>query len=266
MNFSCRTLISRSRNSFILGISKNSILIDDLSTLRSYRSNYKLRRYKYDHCTSKIVGSKCKNGSNRKDFSDSGSWGRAKIFRRCCRGNDRSRGVSMVMNVASDVRNHSTSSSSSSSLSEARVNEKSFEKYYIQGGLNVGVDAKPLVIDRIEDGSGLGVEEKEDSIGVNTNDIEGMNEVEASSHKAKFSEIEQEAWGLLRNSILNYCGNPVGTVAANDPNDKEALNYDQVFIRDFVPSALAFLLKGEGDIVKNFLLHTLQLQVISCNL
>ncbi|KNA23240.1 hypothetical protein SOVF_026670 [Spinacia oleracea] len=166
----------------------------------------------------------------------------------------------MVMNVASDVRNHSTSSSSSSSLSEARVNEKSFEKYYIQGGLNVGVDAKPLVIDRIEDGSGLGVEEKEDSIGVNTNDIEGMNEVEASSHKAKFSEIEQEAWGLLRNSILNYCGNPVGTVAANDPNDKEALNYDQVFIRDFVPSALAFLLKGEGDIVKNFLLHTLQLQ------
>ncbi|CAD6203375.1 unnamed protein product [Miscanthus lutarioriparius] len=38
------------------------------------------------------------------------------------------------------------------------------------------------------------------------------------------------------------------------------LNYDQVFIRDFVPSAIAFLLKGESDIVKNFLLHTLQLQ------
>jgi hypothetical protein len=41
------------------------------------------------------------------------------------------------------------------------------------------------------------------------------------------------------------------------------LNYDQVFIRDFVPSAIAFLLKGESDIVKNFLLHTLQLQVSS---
>ncbi|CAH1440049.1 unnamed protein product [Lactuca virosa] len=35
--------------------------------------------------------------------------------------------------------------------------------------------------------------------------------------------------------------------------------YDQVFIRDFIPSALAFLLDG-GEIVKNFLFHTLQLQ------
>jgi hypothetical protein len=39
------------------------------------------------------------------------------------------------------------------------------------------------------------------------------------------------------------------------------LNYDQVFIRDFVPSALAFLMHGETEIVRNFLLHTLQLQV-----
>ena len=61
---------------------------------------------------------------------------------------------------------------------------------------------------------------------------------------------------------MNYCGNPVGTVAANDPTDKQAINYDQVFIRDFVPSALAFLLNGEGEIVKNFLLNTLQLQVL----
>ncbi|KAK0576535.1 hypothetical protein LWI29_019192 [Acer saccharum] len=43
---------------------------------------------------------------------------------------------------------------------------------------------------------------------------------------------------------------------------KQPLNYDQVFIRDFVPSALAFLLKGEGEIVRNFLLHTLQLQAV----
>ncbi|KAJ0899692.1 putative six-hairpin glycosidase [Helianthus annuus] len=47
---------------------------------------------------------------------------------------------------------------------------------------------------------------------------------------------------------------------STDPADKLPLNYDQVFIRDFVPSALAFLLNGEGEIVKNFLLHTLQLQ------
>jgi hypothetical protein len=33
-------------------------------------------------------------------------------------------------------------------------------------------------------------------------------------------------------------------------------------VRDFVPSALAFLMNGEPDIVKNFLLKTLQLQAI----
>jgi hypothetical protein len=38
--------------------------------------------------------------------------------------------------------------------------------------------------------------------------------------------------------------------------------YVQVFVRDFVPSALAFLMNGEPDIVKNFLLKTLRLQSI----
>jgi len=33
-----------------------------------------------------------------------------------------------------------------------------------------------------------------------------------------------------------------------------------VFVRDFVPSALAFLMNGEPEIVKNFLLKTLRLQ------
>ncbi|KAB2048695.1 hypothetical protein ES319_A13G128600v1 [Gossypium barbadense] len=74
------------------------------------------------------------------------------------------------------------------------------------------------------------------------------------------SEIDKEAWSLLRDAVVTYCGFPVGTVASNDPGDKHPLNYDQVFIRDFVPSALAFLLGGEGEIVRNFLLHTLQLQ------
>ncbi|KAH6836688.1 alkaline/neutral invertase [Perilla frutescens var. hirtella] len=71
---------------------------------------------------------------------------------------------------------------------------------------------------------------------------------------------EDEAWNLLRSSMVYYCGNPVGTIAANDPNDSCILNYDQVFIRDFVPSGIAFLLKGEYEIVRNFILHTLQLQ------
>ncbi|KAL5537747.1 hypothetical protein UlMin_043002 [Ulmus minor] len=74
------------------------------------------------------------------------------------------------------------------------------------------------------------------------------------------SSMEDEAWNLLRESVVYYCNNPIGTIAANDPSSTSILNYDQVFIRDFIPSAIAFLLKGEFDIVKNFLLHTLQLQ------
>lgn len=75
------------------------------------------------------------------------------------------------------------------------------------------------------------------------------------------SNLEREAWDLLRDAVVTYCGEPVGTIAANDPTDPHPLNYDQVFIRDFIPSAIAFLLKGETEIVRNFLLHTLQLQV-----
>uniref|UniRef100_A0A0E0GMH2 Alkaline/neutral invertase n=1 Tax=Oryza nivara TaxID=4536 RepID=A0A0E0GMH2_ORYNI len=74
------------------------------------------------------------------------------------------------------------------------------------------------------------------------------------------TEAEREAWRLLRRAVVSYCGEPVGTVAAEDPECTETLNYDQVFIRDFVPSALAFLMRGETEIVRNFLLHTLQLQ------
>jgi hypothetical protein len=73
--------------------------------------------------------------------------------------------------------------------------------------------------------------------------------------------VEDEAWELLQESMVRYCGSPVGTIAACEPDDASPLNYDQVFIRDFVPSGVAFLLKGEYDIVRNFILHTLQLQV-----
>ncbi|XAR53485.1 hypothetical protein NMG60_11022058 [Bertholletia excelsa] len=75
-----------------------------------------------------------------------------------------------------------------------------------------------------------------------------------------FDSIENEAWELLRESVVYYCGSPIGTIAAKDPTSSNVLNYDQVFIRDFIPSAIAFLLKGEYDIVRNFILHTLQLQ------
>ncbi|KAH7438314.1 hypothetical protein KP509_04G009700 [Ceratopteris richardii] len=68
-----------------------------------------------------------------------------------------------------------------------------------------------------------------------------------------------EAWENLRKSLVLFKGKPVGTIAALDSTE-EALNYNQVFVRDFVPSALAFLMNGEPDIVKNFLLKALRLQ------
>ena len=70
---------------------------------------------------------------------------------------------------------------------------------------------------------------------------------------------EKEAWKLLEDSIIYYQGRPIGTLAAQDPA-LEALNYDQFFIRDFVPSALVFLMHGRTEIVRNFLIETLAMQ------
>ncbi|XP_055834886.1 alkaline/neutral invertase CINV2-like [Solanum dulcamara] len=84
----------------------------------------------------------------------------------------------------------------------------------------------------------------------------------ASSARNSFEPhpMVAEAWDALRRSMVHFRGQPVGTIAAVDHASEEVLNYDQVFVRDFVPSALAFLMNGEPDIVKNFLLKTLQLQ------
>jgi hypothetical protein len=150
----------------------------------------------------------------------------------------------LIPNVASDFRNQSTSV-------DSNVNDKSFENIFIQSSLN----PKPLVFDRID------TDDQSKLKGVDGSNVNLDNNLSDNKDESELSEIEKEAWKLLRGAIVTYCGNPVGTVAANDPSDKQPLNYDQVFIRDFVPSALAFLLNGEGEIVKNFLLHTLQLQV-----
>lgn len=101
--------------------------------------------------------------------------------------------------------------------------------------------------------------------GLNSNGAPGNTRDSIS--KTGVDSIEDEAWDLLRDSMVYYCGSPIGTIAANDPTSSNVLNYDQVFIRDFIPSGIAFLLKGEYDIVRNFILHTLQLQVIQlfCN-
>ncbi|EFJ30510.1 hypothetical protein SELMODRAFT_89558 [Selaginella moellendorffii] len=68
-----------------------------------------------------------------------------------------------------------------------------------------------------------------------------------------------DAWEQLRRSLVYFRDKPIGTIAANDPVE-ESLNYNQVFVRDFVPSALAFIMNGEPEIAKNFLMKTLRLQ------
>ncbi|KAK1403673.1 Alkaline/neutral invertase [Heracleum sosnowskyi] len=84
----------------------------------------------------------------------------------------------------------------------------------------------------------------------------------ASSARNSFEPhpMVAEAWDALRRSLVFFRSQPVGTIAAYDHASEEVLNYDQVFVRDFVPSALAFLMNGEPEIVKNFLLKTIQLQ------
>jgi glycogen debranching enzyme len=73
------------------------------------------------------------------------------------------------------------------------------------------------------------------------------------------SSLVKAAIVALENSIIYYQGRPVGTVAACDFS-ADALNYDQCFIRDFVSSALVFLIHGKTEIVRNFLEETLKLQ------
>ncbi|PKI72799.1 hypothetical protein CRG98_006779 [Punica granatum] len=252
MKPSCRILISY-KGSSIFGVSPHR-------TNPSVARNLSKSQFKSIYCrsysSSQILGHKGSVGPSRRAFcvSDQGWSQYGSISSICCVHNLKGskRGILVIPRIASDTRNQSTSVG-------AHVNEKGFERIYVQGGLNV----KPLVIERIETGLGV-VEEREDrveddNLSVHTESFTGLNE---RKDERELSEIEKEAWKLLRSAVVNYCGAPVGTVAANDPADKQPLNYDQVFIRDFIPSALAFLLKGEGEIVKNFLLHTLQLQEV----
>lgn len=73
------------------------------------------------------------------------------------------------------------------------------------------------------------------------------------------TKLIEEAQAALKDAILYYQGQPVGTVAARDP-EADSLNYDQCFVRDFVSSALFFLMQGKPEIVRNFLIEVLKLQ------
>ncbi|GLJ28210.1 hypothetical protein SUGI_0554080 [Cryptomeria japonica] len=79
--------------------------------------------------------------------------------------------------------------------------------------------------------------------------------VDSSNHNATI----EDAWENLRCSLIYFHGRPIGCIAALDSN-VEAINYNQVFVRDFVPATLAFMMNDEHEIVKNFLLKTLCLQ------
>ncbi|XP_010276558.1 PREDICTED: alkaline/neutral invertase A, mitochondrial-like [Nelumbo nucifera] len=183
------------------------------------------------------------------------SWGQSRVLSNYCDvGKDR--GTSIISNVASDIQQPTSV--------ECHANDKKLDNIYIQGEIN----KKPPIVERIESVDvGKGQKEVQPPIrgdsclNVNIGSSEDLKQAaKVSTCITETSEIEKEAWKLMQNAVVYYCGRPVGTVAANDPTDEQPINYDQVFIRDFVPSALAFLLQGEGEIVRNFLLHTLQLQ------
>ncbi|KAE8728461.1 Alkaline/neutral invertase C [Hibiscus syriacus] len=104
---------------------------------------------------------------------------------------------------------------------ETNRNDSTFERIHIQNSISV----KPNNLA----GEETPLDEDRNNV---KNTVKGLEERKGGV--SIDSDIKKEAWNLLRDAV--------------------------VFIRDFVSSALAFLLKGEGEIVKNFLLHTLQLQ------
>lgn len=75
----------------------------------------------------------------------------------------------------------------------------------------------------------------------------------------RLQTILDSANALLDDAIIYHNGEPIGTVAARDPR-LSAQNYQECFIRDFVPSALVFLMRGESAIVRNFLNVVLKLR------
>ena len=62
----------------------------------------------------------------------------------------------------------------------------------------------------------------------------------------------QAAYQLLHDSVFEFRGQPVGTVAAKD-DSLSAANYQECFVRDFFVSATVFLVDGQTDIVRNLL-------------
>ncbi|KAE8684251.1 Alkaline/neutral invertase A [Hibiscus syriacus] len=124
--------------------------------------------------------------------------------------------VSIRARVALRVRCFSTSF-------ETGVKDKSFGRICIQNENNV----KPRVVERV--GKDENTVEGNVLLAECANNAKNVGDglQEKKSGISAESNIEKEAWGLLREVIVTYCGSPVGMVAANDPGDKQPLNYDQ---------------------------------------
>lgn len=149
----CRTILS-CKNSSIFGYSFRKC--DHKTVCNLSKTQFKLSGLRgYVSCSNdKVLGYRCVIDPNRKAFFGSGSdWGQPRVFTSGCRRVDS--GGRSVVNVASDYRNHSTSV-------EGHVNDKSFERIYVRGGLNV----KPLVIEGVED-----LREEEPRVGVNASSV-----------------------------------------------------------------------------------------------
>lgn len=81
----------------------------------------------------------------------------------------------------------------------------------------------------------------------------------AAMNDASRAAAVKAAYEILGKSIVTFRGRPVGVVAAMDP-ESPAENYNECFMRDFVPAALVFLLDGEHEIVRNFLETVIELR------
>ena len=88
-------------------------------------------------------------------------------------------------------------------------------------------------------------------------------------------QLKTIAWEELNQPqyLVYHEGQPLGTKAADVPSDASAVNYDQCFVRDFVPVGLVYLIKNQpiaglnGEsvssraVVGNFLATILKLQI-----
>lgn len=73
------------------------------------------------------------------------------------------------------------------------------------------------------------------------------------------SELEARAWRGLEEAVMELEGRRYGVLASTDDR-LPRLNYDHCFIRDFAVCAPAFLLRGDPEIVRSFLITVLELQ------